>query len=649
MDEQAKNKQNLDETAVGKEADFVENTVDNEENAVEGLGTKNEEVQSEVENVENAVDMSQEDVEETVDNGDSFSPPVEIDEKAKNKGGIWWKIILGIVLFGGLLAYCAYYTKNTSNVDIAITYAKDNALYVYDLENTPYMVKETISNGGTYNYYYTAWGADVSKNNKELYFLSDIDKNGVGTLSYKNIKDIGAEVRVVAEGVVYYLSSADGEECAYLVENGDKMDLYVYYKGESRLIAEDISQQNGAYEISSDGNYVLYNKSNGNENALYASAVKTAEVPILLSETVALNFIAEKTSIAYYLEVVDDTYLLYEYTFGKEAKLVDEQVTYVEPMPNGRDILYCAMRTEDDSLSQLIEDDVTDLSQYDAARQKEIEDIRSRMTEEEGMDPIFQDSYILSPAGQKKVYDNVISVASVEGENGFVAGYCMEAPAPSKLSEIKSFEDAMFGYYASLMYGEKQVFVADATGAASILQGTSVTPTSVRVSADGSKVAYLTVDETTGESVLMVEDFDGTGEAVKVQTNVEQMQFLGESTDLVYYYNYQNGTGTIGCYKDGAGADIQENAVGLYFADDRAEVYFLADPDMIIGNGTLMKFDGDMKQEIGQDVFSFHYKENGTLTYFKDYKVLKGIFDLYYYNSEVTTLVDSDVTAVYMY
>ncbi|GEM_PF-331040 len=677
MDDKRKNEQEFADTPVDKEKNNGENIVDESKKDVDAMGTKQAASEDKSENVDNSVEiegkgienpvetivetvesLDDEDgnrtnvVDETVDNVDKSTDSVENNDlPSKKEGGIWWKVLLGLIIFAGFLGYCWYATGGglTKSADIAITYAKDNGLYVFDLKNDAYKVNDTISNGGAYNYYYSAWGASASEDNEDLYYIAGIDAEGIGTLYFKDLKNKDAEPVLISENVNHYISSTDGSQCAYLVQNNGKADLYVYNKGQSRKVAEDILQQNGSYDLSKDGSYVLFKKGDANQTALYVSAVATEEEPVKLSDKVALSFIADKNDIAYFLEQQGDSYNLYEYTFEKEPTLVAEQVTYVELMPNGQDVLYCAMRTDETPLTQLIEDDVTDLSQYDEKRQAAIEEIRSKMKDEENMEPIFQDCYVLTAGRKIKVHDTVISVASLPGESGFLVGYSMESPAPVKLSETNSFDEAMYTYYANLMYGEKEVFIADKVGNVYTLQEKNVVPTSIQVSDDGKSVAYYVPDETTGANVLKVESLAGKKGVIEIQKQVELMGFLGDSSDLVYFYNYDGGMGSIGVFKGDTPTEIDQNTTGVYFSDDKKEIYYLADPNITTGNGTLMKYNGKEMKEIDKDVFSFQYKENGKLAYLKNYDFVTGLGDLYYYDGKTTRFVDSGVTAIYMY
>lgn len=676
MEDKRKEEQEWPDTSVDKEIENVESNVDESVDSVDkmeknleleksypgnvdkSVDTQGEAVDSSVEAEREPVETCEEvgencsqGVEETVDNVDNFAANVEKERISSSKGGgVWWKVLLGLAVFAGVLAYCWYATGGGlwKSTDIALTYAKDNGLYVFDLKNDPYLVNDGISDGGAYNYYYSAWGASASEDNEELYYIAGINEDGVGNLYYKDIKNKDSASVLIAENVFHYISSEDGTACAYMVKNGDKIDLYIYKDEQSQLIANDIIQQNGAYDLSKDGSYVLYKKGNNDAASFYAYVVGEKE-PVKLSDSVVLDFITEKTNVTYYLEQQADSYQLFQFVPGKEPQLVAEQVTYAELMPNNQDILYCAMRTDDTSFSQLIEDDITDVSGFDEKRQAEIEEIRSKVSDEKGMDPIFQDCYVLTSAGKTKVQSNVISAGSLEGKSGFLVGYSMKAPSPVKLSEIHSFDEALYSYYSELMYGEKQVFIADKSGNVYTLQKKNVVPTSVQVSNDGKVAAYFVQDETTGENVLMVEKLGGKKDAVEVQKGVESMGFLENSEDLVYYYNYNGGLGSLGTYDGKESKELAQNAAGVYFPEDSEDIYYLENLDTETGNGTLVRFDGKQTQVIDKDVFSFQYKENGKLAYIKNYNIQKEIGDLYYFDGKTPRMVDTGVTAIYMY
>ncbi len=677
MEDQKKEEQGLTNTPVDNGANGGENLVEEQENAVENMGTKEDLKAGNTENVEETVEIAEEavdnpveeaekavqslgkfreeslpTVEEPVENGDNSEKMWTKEEAPSHKdGSVWWKVALGLVVFAGLMGFVWFATGGGlwKTPDIAITYLKDNGLYAYDLEGAPYLVNDGVADGGASNYYYSAWGAAVSQDNEDLYYMAGVTADSIGNLYYKNLENKEAESVLIGENVYHFLSSADGKACAYLVENGEKMDLYVFKDGQSQKIDEDILLQSSAYEFSQDGSYVVYKKGSEEQAALYMRTLSEKE-SVKLADTAVLNFIAEETDIFYYLEEKDGSYQLYQLPPGEETKLIAEQVTYAELMPNNKDVLYSAMRTEDTSFQQLIEDDITDLSSYDETRKAEIEAMREKLNGEEGMEPIFQDCYILTPSGSKiKVGETVISNVSLQDQSGFVGGFSMVAPEPVKLSEITSFDEAMYTYYSALMYGQRNVFIADKTGKEYVLQNQNAVPTSIQISPNGKLAAYFVQDQATGGNTLMVEALGSKRAPVEVQQDVEKMAFLGDSETLVYYYNYDGGMGTLGMYENGTAEEVQQNAVGVYFPEDKDEVYYMAGTDTATGSSTLLKFDGKGTTEIDREVFVFQYKENGKFAYLKNYDVVSGIGNLYYYDGKAGREVDTDVTAIYIY
>ena len=102
--------------------------------------------------------------------------PAEVPAAQKaEKGGVLG-IVIGLIALIAIMAY-AWMNPMGKAVDTGILYTKDDNLYYYDLKNEPYQVQEGLSNGGTYHYFYTAWGASVTEDGSYLYFSDDIDEN----------------------------------------------------------------------------------------------------------------------------------------------------------------------------------------------------------------------------------------------------------------------------------------------------------------------------------------------------------------------------------------------------------------------------------------------------------------------------------------
>ena len=90
--------------------------------------------------------------------------PVQTAAPAKSGTNIVG-IVVGLLVFIGVLALCWKMVGPVGEVhaDKGIAYAKDNNLYIYDLENDAYVAAEGISAGGQYNQYYSAWGTTFNE------------------------------------------------------------------------------------------------------------------------------------------------------------------------------------------------------------------------------------------------------------------------------------------------------------------------------------------------------------------------------------------------------------------------------------------------------------------------------------------------------
>ena len=78
-------------------------------------------------------------------------------------------------------------------------------------------------------------------------------------------------------------------------------------------------------------------------------------------------------------------------------------------------------------------------------------------------------------------------------------------------------------------------------------------------------------------------------------------------------------------------------------------MYFISEPNGATGNGTLKRWDGKNETVIATDTFAFQYKANGKLAYLKNYDLSTGKGDLYYYDGKQSRLLDTGVTALFMY
>jgi len=583
------------------------------------------------------------------------NPAEEIPvETAAEKGGSG---IIGIVVgFALLIAMLVlvWMTPVGGNIvrDTGVLYAKDNDLYVYDLKNEPYLLQEGISAGGGYNYFYSAWGAGVSQDNEEVFYTADVQADGTYELYYKNLKSDMEAVSVIPGRVNDHTVSKNGDKAAIIQQTESGMNLWVSDGEDGWIVSSEMALTEDAYAISDNGKYLAYKDAYG---ILSATTTDAADAPIMaLTDDCPLYALTDDA--LYFVSKVEGMYNIYSYDFENEPVLVAENAQYMELMPNGKDLLYGVKPTEIIPYSELLEDDMAEI---DAAmkeddpnyEQKLMRDtLREAMKSGEGLEPLMQEFYILSNGKATLVADNVVSaVAVADSEQNFVTGYKARPFQPLYLSVIGGgLEMVDMIYYMSLNYGGMEPFLADANGNVEVLTGSGVLPNTVKVSSDGSKAAYLATDEATGSNVLMEMEIGKAAEATAWEKNVEEFAYLGRSNELGYSFDYNNGSSIV--RTDGVEHTMYaEGACGIQFVTDRQELYFIQYPDSTTGNGTLKGWKNEAYIDIDEDVFAFQYKGNGKLAYIKNYDLNTGLGDLYYFDGSESRLLDTDITAIFMY
>lgn len=586
--------------------------------------------------------------EEALAVAEKAAEPIPAEEKkAEKEGSNIVGIIVGLAVFIAVLAYCWMLPGGGSVQDTGVLYAKDNDLYFYDLKNDPYLLQEGISEGGSYHYFYTAWGASVAEEGHWAYFADDIDETGAFDLYRKDTKNASAETEQIDSNVYDYMASKNGEVVAYLKEKDEAMELCTFDGSEVRAIADGIHLENEVYTLSGDGKYLAFIDGYG---MLNATVVEEGNA-LPLTDAAETYVMAENSGILYFVARAAEGYNLYSYAFdGKEPVLVVENIYTMEMMPNGKDVLYCKTPDEPVLYRDIIVDDMAEsdaaLTEADGeAYEKKLQRdaIREAAANGEGFAPLLQECYVLTGGKSVLVADNVISAVGVEHDRPYVIGYKAKEFTPLRLSVLDGGLDMVeYIYYMSLSYGGVETFLADIAGNLEVLEGYKVQPDTMKISADGKKAAYLTSDPNTGGNILMEMEIGKAAEAEAVAMDVENFAFVGGN--LFYYYDYANGEGTLSM----AGSETTIlGACGVQFADDA--VYYVADADSTTGNGQLRYWDGKEETVIDENVFAFQYKGNGKLVYISSYDVNEGLGDLYYFDGKNARVLDTDVTAIFIY
>lgn len=620
---------------------------------LEQEGTVAEEIEETAEDVSEVKEISAEAAEtetteeSAVEEVEEAEEPAEAAPVKQEKGGSnVIGMIAGLVLFVAFLAVVWMSPVGSSGKDTGVFYAKDNDLYFYDMKNEPYLLQEGISAGGGYNYFYSAWGAGVSQDNEDVYYTANVRADGTYDLYYKDLKT-GAEPIRAAVDVSDHIVSENGDMAAFLEKFEDGLHLSLFDGKESYAVSSEMSLEEDVYALSKNGKYLVYRDA---YDILHATKTEFPAAPVALTDDCPLYALAEDT--LYFVSKAEDVYNIYSYDFENEPVLVAENAQYMELMPNGKDLLYGVKPTEIIPYSELLEDDMAEI---DAAMKEDDpnyeqklmrDELRAAMESGEGLEPLLQEFYLYSNGKATLVVDNVVSAVAVKDcDQNFVTGYKAKAFQPLYLSVIGGgLEMVDMIYYMSINYGGMQPFLADAAGNVEVLTGSGVLPDSLKISADGTKAAYLMTNENTGGNILMQMEIGKAADAGAVQMDVEEFAFVGKN-DLFYYYEYADGAGTLA--KAGEGDNSISAASGVHFAKDTGRVYYLL-LDQNTGHGKMEWWDGENRETIDGGIFAFQYKGNGRAALIYDYDLMKQTGDLGYYDGKGVTMLDEDMTAIFI-
>lgn len=564
-------------------------------------------------------------------------------------------IIIGLLVFIGVLALCWKMVGPVGEVhaDKGIAYAKDNNLYIYDLENDAYVAAEGISAGGQYNQYYSAWGTTFNEDGSGLYYSTNVREDGTFDLYYRGVTADSEDV-LVGEEVADYMPTKDGAAAIFVKTTADgAADLYQFVNGASTLVESNILPESGSYAISNDGSFVMYRKNGDNGIALYAKGTAEGAEAVCLHENAATAMMTSDTDEIYFAGAEGEGYAAFVYAYGAEpAKILDE-VTYLEVMPNGKDVLLMGPSEGLVTYDSIIEDDVeesdallteADGDAYQAKLQRDT--IRTAMEGGEGFEPVLQKVYMYSNGKLTEVASDAISTVSVKNDRPYAVCYAAGELEKMKLSELSSLQDAEQGYYMTLMYTEPKILVVNATGGSWQLEGNNISPANVFLSDDGTTVGYYETDTMTGATTLNIAKLGA--EPSFTMENVEVAGFLGTTNDVAYFKDYENGLGTMGIYDGGDPVEV-ESVGGVHFATDRDAVYYINNIDQQNGNGDLHVVENGEDKLIDTGVYSMQYKYNSKLAYLKNYDYTANKGDLYYYDGNESKEIDTGITAIFMY
>ena len=599
---------------------------------------------------------------------EGVATPPEVQSEATKKEKPVKAMMIGflIIVIGILACWQGSSFSSDKKPDLPVAYAKDNALYMDDLKNKPYKVADNISSGGSYNYYYTAWGVNTSEDGKVAYYVKNVKVDGTFDLYKKSTDAQSPDQVLIGKDIMTYRISKDGSICAYVKQDEKKGAMLYANSGKGEiLIAESIVMDEKAYDLSKDGSFVLFAKETPENNMeFYSASTKGGDVKIL-TKFLAQYVLARETEKVYFVGEEKGSYNIYEYTFGSEPKQIAKKVTAMELLENEKDLFYCTQSDEAIKTSDVLEDDMAkkdaalkkpnpeDATAMEAYNGKLARDTMRKALKEDTMESPMQTCYVWSDGKALEIEKGMLNAKVVEGKNDYVMISKIDNSniAKIKLSSVQSMDEAKYAYYMALSQAPKSLHLLKIGKKAVELERVNVVTDSFLIGNEQDRIAFSEADALGGTKlVTAVLGNDGRiSDYVDVAANVEKATFCGKGDGLVYLTEYNNGMGKLNIYLKKEAVILSETVSGYSVSEDSDAVYYVCDAKPDTGNGKLMAFTGGKTIELDSDVFAMQYKGNGKLVYIKNYDVASGKGDLYYWNGKETRLIDKKVSAIFIY
>ena len=634
-----------------EEAEQTENAGQEEE--IDSLPQEESHDSADAETVETKQDITkkEEETEISFEKKAQNPAPAEQQEAGSHAAKMKWAVIAGIVavvlIAAAVFLFGQTGSSDTAKTPLPLVYEKDGALYVYDTAGNITQYTDTMGEDSVHRYYYSAWGTHLGSEGNSMFYADHFTQEGMLQLNYAH--QIGEEGTKIAENVYDFSANDENNVCAYLTSIGEGTDylaLWLYDGTETKQIAERIQPLEDCYTLSSDGKYLIYllDGESGNYRLMVYDVEAGTSTEIANGSLAAYDISREDNTIYYVLDE-NNTYNFYACLPDGVGKMIASDISFMQLMPNGKEVLYCKQSDSTVLYKDLLYDDCPDDTSKD--------EVRALMTSDAGIKSILQACYLYTNGESKLLSESVISAAAMNSEISYALCYIMDLSETSSkvpISQVSSEDDILYYYYALAMQGTGvKLQILNRDGKAISLFGNDISSNGVQISKDGSMVAYFDTDED-GNQVLMCGELKGIT-LKNVQTvaeNVDNAIFLGNSNTLAYLYDYVNNTGALGVYEDGKTTLLSDTVCHVAFASDKDEMFFIQNADETTGNGELMHYKNGTATHLDDNVFCIQYRNGGTAAYIKNYDQETQLGDLCYFDGSNTKEVDTQISALFI-
>lgn len=544
-------------------------------------------------------------------------------------------LVMVISLF---LVSCSRKSELTEKTADYAFYIKDSQIHYVNLENLEEIEPKQL----TEQWYkfdekidiYTI-NSDVALMQKNNVVVFPDDAREDGAVSKLYYKDFDKEERdLIAEDVLQYQISADGEQVLYIKEANNELYHWDFNLKQSEKLADEVRE----YQFSKDSKKVLFID---DKDDLYTK-VKGSDKKLIASKIDFLDYADPDFTEFVYSKGTD----FYRMIDGKEVKFAENVVPI--RFLSAKEGYYL---TDERQIpwKELVIDDLSE-GEKKANLLKDLEEMEQRS---EGALTMFTLWYMKDGESQK-ISDRYLSWAQAQHPSAFMDGWMVQNGAKlffrefdlDKFEKIKLSElddpDSLFRriYDQSRPIADFRIAIGGRVEALP-----EINTQSVEVTPSGTKLCFTkNIDPNGINADLYVVHIESGNisepELIDQQVSDGHSQFIDDDT-LVYFRAKDEFTGDL--YINGKHIDENVNTYRIEYNKDRKELIYYADWNRGIDHGKLKIYSNGETKLIAERVHDAHFVNSGKVVYTTDFNFETGKGKIHVYNGQKSERIAQDV------
>lgn len=605
-----------------------------------------------------------------------FVPTPEKEQKRRFPKVLLFGGIGAAVVAAAILCVVLFAGRASTSADYAL-YLKDREIYYSGLSGTPnQMTDRLISSGSADNEdlsngcYSITYQCRLSSDGKLLFFPDRLDSNsGAITLYYRSVNNSKKEPVKIAADVEDYAVNDDATLVTYRRYSDDALYQYNIKTGEKEKIANNV----GRYDVSADGNRIVYRD---DEQNLYLK-VSGKDKEKIDSDTSSYKYITPDFKTVYYYK--EDSF--YCKTEGESRIKLASDVSTVLAVYETGEFYYLRDDSIERPLSAYVEDDMYDIDlnityptspdyprwwQYntDAEYQRALDAYEAASAQYDIDYQLYLDKTARDDIRwdlENDTYtESHYTLFYYDGANSVeisdkVVDYYSYFPSPTtpaiafttvnaeigkiKISEISGTSDVSSYIYEQRQSDDKAQL--------------AIHSTTTDLNANGF---YGTLFSRDGKT-LYFRDKDSNLYSVKISsgaapelydTDVEYYSLCTAGDNLLYFKDEKHpGSGVADLYCNGKLVDYDVYLPTLEYTDDGKTIAYCADWSENSQSGVLkVSRNGGAPETVTDDCHAVTMLPSGSVLYLYDYSTRYYKGDLYIYRNGKTEKLDEEVIAI---